>query len=97
MFLSETPLRIGPFLRKPRQKPRHKPRHETPPLNARAGREPQNPRTQKDPPTPLWHESSSGSMLVEECYVTDRGRTRRRKVNVDLDEVRRGLGLPTIG
>ncbi len=34
-------------------------------------------------------------MLVEECYVTDRGRTRRRKVKVDLDEVRRGLGLPT--
>ena len=34
-------------------------------------------------------------MRVEECYVTDRGRTRRRKVNVDLDEVRRGLAAPT--
>ena len=34
-------------------------------------------------------------MDVEESYLTDRGRMRRRKVNVDLDEVRRGLGLPT--
>ena len=34
-------------------------------------------------------------MLVEESYLTDRGRTRRRKVNVDLEEVRRGLALPT--
>ena len=68
---------------------------QTPPLNARTGREPRNPRTQEDPPTPLWHEGSSGSMSIEECYVTDRVRTRRRKVRVDLDEVRRGLGLPT--
>ena len=34
-------------------------------------------------------------MLVEQSYVTDRGRTRRRKVNVDLEAVRRGLALPT--
>jgi hypothetical protein len=34
-------------------------------------------------------------MAVEESYLTDRGRLRRRKVYVDLDEVRRGLGLPT--
>ena len=34
-------------------------------------------------------------MLIEECYVTDRGRWRRRMVRVDLEEVRRGLGLPT--
>jgi hypothetical protein len=34
-------------------------------------------------------------MVIEECYVTDRGRRRRRKVRIDLGEVRRGLGLPT--
>jgi hypothetical protein len=32
--------------------------------------------------------------VVEEKYVTARGRTRRRAVRIDLDEVRRGLGLP---
>ncbi len=32
-------------------------------------------------------------MIVEQTYVTDRGRRRRRMVRVDLDEVRRGLGL----
>ena len=68
---------------------------QTPPPNARAGREPQNPRTQKGPLTPLGHESSAGSMAVEESYLTDRGRRRRRKVYVDLDQVRRGLALPT--
>jgi hypothetical protein len=35
-------------------------------------------------------------MAVEECYLTDRGRRRHRKVYVDLDEVRRGLALPTM-
>jgi hypothetical protein len=32
-------------------------------------------------------------MLIEQTYVTDRGRKRRRQVRVDLAEVRRGLGL----
>jgi hypothetical protein len=34
-------------------------------------------------------------VLIEERYVTDRGRTRRRTVRVDLAEIRRGLGVPT--
>ncbi len=34
-------------------------------------------------------------MIVEQTYVTERGRRRRRMVRVDLDEVRRGLGLAT--
>jgi hypothetical protein len=33
--------------------------------------------------------------MVEETYVTGRGRTRRRRVRVDLSEVRQRLGLPT--
>jgi hypothetical protein len=79
--------------RAPKRAPKRAP--QTPPPNARTGREPQNPRTQKDPPAPLWHESSTGSLAVEESYLTDRGRRRRRKVYVDLGEVRRGLALPT--
>ena len=34
------------------------------------------------------------SMIVEEAYVTERGRKRHRAVRVDLDAVRRGLDLP---
>jgi len=67
---------------------------ETPAPNARAGREPQNLRTREHPPSPPAGGSSADSMIVEESYVTERGRKRRRAVRVDLDEVRRGLGLP---
>ena len=35
------------------------------------------------------------SVTVEQCYVTERGRRRPRFVRIDLDEVRRGLGIPT--
>jgi hypothetical protein len=34
-------------------------------------------------------------VLIEEVYVTDRGRKRRRTVRVDLDDVRRRLGYPS--
>ena len=68
---------------------------ETPAPNARAGREPQNPRTRKDPPSPPEGGSSPDSVTVEQSYVTERGRRRRRLVRIDLDEVRRGLGIPT--
>ena len=34
-------------------------------------------------------------MMIEETFVTDRGRRRRRVFPVDLDAVRRGLGVPT--
>jgi hypothetical protein len=33
-------------------------------------------------------------MLIEQTYITERGRRRRRLVRADLAEVRRGLGLP---
>lgn len=66
---------------------------ETPAPNARAGKEPQNPRTE-DPPNPPEGGSPPDSIVVEQTYVTERGRKRRRAVRVDLAEVRRGLGLP---
>lgn len=34
-------------------------------------------------------------MIIEQTYVSDRGRRRRRTVRVDLDAVRRGLVIPT--
>jgi len=69
---------------------------KTPAPNARAGREPLNPRTGEHPPNPPAGGSSPDEILVEEAYVTERGRKRRRLVRVDLDEVRRGLGLPVL-
>ena len=63
---------------------------ETPAPNARAGREPQNPRT-SDPPSPPGGGSVVDKILVEETYLTERGRTRRRPVKVDLAAVRERL------
>jgi hypothetical protein len=60
---------------------------ETPPPNARAGREPQNPRT-TDPPRPPEGGSAGDQVLVEETYVSARGRRRRRPVAVDLGAMR---------
>jgi hypothetical protein len=68
---------------------------QTPAPYARAGKEPQNPRIRKDPPSPPEGGSSPDSVTVEQSYVTDHGRRRRRLVRIDLDEVRRGLGIPT--
>jgi hypothetical protein len=67
---------------------------ETPATNARAGSEPLNPRTREDPPSPPEGGSSLDAIFVEESYVTAHGRKRRRQVRVDLDEVRRQLGIP---
>jgi hypothetical protein len=69
---------------------------ETPAPNARAGKEPQNPRTKKDPPGPPAGGSSLGSVIIEQTFLSERGRKRTRPVRVDLDEVRRGLGLPGV-
>jgi hypothetical protein len=63
---------------------------KTPAPNARAGREPQNPRT-IHPPSPPEGGSGTGQVLVEETYLTDRGRRRRRVVAVDLGAVRERL------
>ena len=59
---------------------------ETPAPNARAGREPQNPRT-VDPPGPPEGGSGADQVFVEETYLTERGRRRRRRVPVDLTAV----------
>ncbi len=64
---------------------------ETPAPIARAGREPQNPRIPEDPPTPLAGGQDTDSILVEQTYVTERGRKRRRLVPVDLAAVRARL------
>ncbi len=57
---------------------------------ARAGREPQNPRI-LDPPSPPAGGSAAGQVVVEETYVTERGRRRKRLVTVDLEAVRARL------
>jgi hypothetical protein len=68
---------------------------ENPAANARAGREPQNPRIPEDPPTPLAGGRAGRSMMIEETFISDRGRRRRRMVPADLHAIRRGLGIPT--
>ena len=85
-----------PALETPAQRAAETPA-ETPAPYARAGREPQNPRTREDPPSPPAGGSSPNSMVIEQTYITDRGRRRRRTVRVDLDAVRRGLGIPAAG
>lgn len=70
---------------------------QTPPPNVRAGREPRKPRTTEDPPTPLKGGNDADSVFVEQTFVTDRGRTRRRLVPVDLNEIRRNLNMPAPG
>ncbi len=88
---AETPLNPGRFLRgTPPQTP-----PQTPPPNARAGKEPQNPRTRKHPPNPPHGGSAGDVALIEESYVTARGRKRRRAVTVDLSAVRSVLADPT--
>jgi hypothetical protein len=63
---------------------------KTPAPNAQAGREPQSPRT-TDPPSPPEGGSVADRVLVEETYVSERGRRRRRPVVVDLGAVRARL------
>jgi hypothetical protein len=68
---------------------------ENPAAIARAGSELQNPGIPEDPPTPLSGGRPARSMMIEQTFITDRGRQRRRMVPVDLDAIRRGLGIPT--
>lgn len=66
---------------------------ETPPPHARAGSKPLNPRT-RNPPNPPAGGITDRWAIIEESFVSDRGRRRRRPVHVDLDEVRRDLDIP---
>ncbi len=61
----------------------------------RAGKEPQNQGTTEHPPSPPEGGPRPAQVVIEELYVTDRGRKRARLVCVDLDAVRRGLRTPT--
>ncbi len=65
---------------------------ETPPANARTGREPQNPST--IPPSPPAGGSQPQRITVVEDYLTARGRRRKRTVTVDTDAARRQLRPP---
>jgi hypothetical protein len=67
---------------------------KTPAPIARAGKEPQNQRTKEHPPNPPQGGRSENSITIEQTYTTGRGRRRSRRVNVNLDEVRRTLGVP---
>jgi DnaA N-terminal domain len=64
-------------------------------VHARAGTNAVNPGIQEDPPSPPDGGSSPDLMIVEQVYTTERGRRRRRQVRIDLNEVRRRLGMPT--
>jgi hypothetical protein len=64
-------------------------------LPARACTNAVNPGIQEDPPSPPAGGSGPDSMIVEQTYITERGRRRRRRVRIDLDEVRRRLGMPS--
>ena len=93
-------VRIGPFSilrrRKPRQKPRRKPRQKPRHPTRARGRNPRTPGPRNTPPTPLPGGVRPTRSSIEEAYVTARGRKRHRHVRVDLDAVRRGLGLPVL-
>ena len=67
---------------------------ETPPSNAYAGKEPLNPGI-RNPPDPPGGGSTQRWVIIEESYLSDQGRRRRRSVRVDLDELRRGLDVPS--
>jgi hypothetical protein len=66
----------------------------TPAPIARARKEPQNQRTKEHPPNPPEEGRSENSVTIEQTYTTGSGRRRSRRVNVNLDEVRRTLGVP---
>ncbi len=70
----------------PETPPQTPPRN--PPPNARAGKGPQNPRTH--PPNPP-EGGGADSIVIEETYLTERGRNRRRLITVDLATVRSQL------
>ena len=68
---------------------------ETPPSNARAGREPVNPRT-GNPPNPPQGGSFGTEVVIEETYRTERGRLRRRRVAIDVEATCAGFSTPTL-
>jgi hypothetical protein len=76
----------------PERAPQREPKRE--PSNARAGKEPGNRGTGEHPPNPPEGGLPAGEVFVEESYVTERGRERKRLVPVDIDAVRQELSAP---
>ena len=68
---------------------------ETLPPNARAGRQPLNPRTRNPPSPPQGGSEPVGDLFFEATYLTPRGRRRRRKVAVDVAAIWAGLVAPS--
>lgn len=68
---------------------------ETPPPNARAGREPLNPRTQ-NPPNPPEGGRPDSRIFIEETFRSERGRLRRRRVPVDIEATCAGFQRPAL-
>ena len=83
-FRSQKGDRTGPFLAKTRQKTPRKTRR---PARARE----KKPRTLEPAPQPPEGGSGADQLIVEETYVSERGRSRRRRVTVDLEAVRAEL------
>jgi hypothetical protein len=73
--------------------PRVETQPEREPPNARAWKEPGNHRT-VNPPNPP-EGGSDADVLLEESYVSDRGRKRTRRVPVDVDAILRKLRAPS--
>jgi hypothetical protein len=69
---------------------------ETPPPNARAGREPLNPRTQDPPNPPEGGASTDTRIYIEETYRTERGRLRQRRVPVNVETTCAGFRTPSL-
>jgi hypothetical protein len=67
---------------------------QTPPPNARAGREPQNPRTKGIPPSPPEGGSDEAPVTIAEHYITERGRRRQRIVTVEIASIRAQFAHP---
>jgi hypothetical protein len=67
---------------------------QTPPPNARAGREPQNPRTKGIPPSPPEGGSDAAPVTIAEDYINERGRRRQRTVTVEIASIRAQFAKP---
>jgi hypothetical protein len=68
---------------------------ETPPPNARTGKEPLNPRT-GNPPDPPEGGSHETEVFIEKTYRTERGRLRRRRVATDVKAICSGFSTPAL-
>ena len=95
-ILSGVPGRNGPIVGGVSEANPAKTPPETPPPNARAGREPLNPRTQDPPDPPEGGASTDTRTFIEETYRTERGRLRQRRVPVNVETTCAGFRTPSL-